>query len=147
MSQPLAESQSRTNCLSNDGWPWPGEYWSAGQNRELSGVSTSSMRMISAVDVAPLEFGVGDEDAALPGVLGAAPENGQAATPQLFGQLAAHQIDHPLERDILVVPAGALVEGVKMGSLSRALSLIPAGRRMPQTVPLCLYSCQPEPAR
>ena len=45
LSQPLAESQSRTNCLSNDGWPRPGAYWSAGQKRELSGVSTSSIRM------------------------------------------------------------------------------------------------------
>ncbi len=26
LSQPLVESQSRTNCLSNDGWPWPGSY-------------------------------------------------------------------------------------------------------------------------
>ena len=43
-----AVSQSRTNCLSNDGWPRPGLYSSAGQNRELSGVSTSSIRISSS---------------------------------------------------------------------------------------------------
>src|SRR5438093_7614258 len=43
LSQPLASSQSRTYCLSNDGGREPARYWSAGQKRELSGVSTSSM--------------------------------------------------------------------------------------------------------
>ena len=33
-------------------------------------------------------------------------------------------------------PAEALVEGVKMGSSSRALSVSPPGNAMPQTVPL-----------
>ena len=46
-SQPLASSQSRTNCLSNDGWPRPASYPSAGQNRDESGVSTSSIRISS----------------------------------------------------------------------------------------------------
>ena len=49
LSQPDASSQSRTNCLSYDGGLEPGRYESAGQNRELSGVSTSSMRMSSPV--------------------------------------------------------------------------------------------------
>ena len=35
-------SQSRTNCLSKEGWARPGSHWSAGQKREESGVSTSS---------------------------------------------------------------------------------------------------------
>ena len=38
----FAFSQSRANCLSKDGWPCPGSYPSAGQKRELSGVSISS---------------------------------------------------------------------------------------------------------
>ena len=46
-SHPLASSQSRTNCLSNDGWPRPGAYPSAGQKRERVGVSTSSTRISS----------------------------------------------------------------------------------------------------
>ncbi len=45
LSQPVVSSQSRTNCLSNEGGLLPGLYWSAGQKRELSGVNTSSMRM------------------------------------------------------------------------------------------------------
>src|SRR6185436_8799691 len=45
LSQPLFVSQSRTNCLSYDGCPRPGSYLSAGQNRELSGVMTSSIKM------------------------------------------------------------------------------------------------------
>src|SRR5699024_3278306 len=45
-SQPDAGevSQSRTYCLSYDGCGWPGSQASAGQNREESGVSTSSAR-------------------------------------------------------------------------------------------------------
>ena len=34
-------------------------------------------------------------------------------------------------------PAAAFVEGVKIGSGSRALSVSPGGNSMPQTVPLC----------
>ncbi len=38
----MADSQSRTYCLSYDGCAWPGRHESAGQNRDESGVSTSS---------------------------------------------------------------------------------------------------------
>src|SRR4030067_398627 len=41
--QPAAPSQSRTYCLSKLGGLAPGRYWSAGQKRDESGVSTSSM--------------------------------------------------------------------------------------------------------
>ena len=41
----------------------------------------------------------------------------------------------------------AFVEGVKIGSSSRADSVSPSGRGMPQTVPLWQYSFQPDPAR
>ena len=43
-SQPLAGevSQSRTNCLSKESWARPGCQEAAGQNRDESGVSTSS---------------------------------------------------------------------------------------------------------
>jgi len=44
-SQPLASSQSRTYCLSNDGCARPGCQRSAGQKREESGVRTSSPRV------------------------------------------------------------------------------------------------------
>jgi len=47
LSQSVPNSQSRTNCLSNEGCDLPGWYWSAGQKRELSGVSTSSISRIS----------------------------------------------------------------------------------------------------
>src|SRR6185295_6857345 len=39
-----ASSQSRTNCLSNDGGLEPTRYWSRGQKREESGVRASSIR-------------------------------------------------------------------------------------------------------
>src|SRR5512135_2859293 len=42
--QPLDSSQSRTNCLSKLGGLLPTLYWSAGQKREESGVSASSIR-------------------------------------------------------------------------------------------------------
>src|SRR5574340_91406 len=42
--QPEASSQSRTNCLSKLGGLLPTRYWSAGQKREESGVSASSIR-------------------------------------------------------------------------------------------------------
>ena len=42
LSQPVEDAQSRTNCLSKLGWPWPGSYRSAGQKRDESGVQTSS---------------------------------------------------------------------------------------------------------
>ena len=44
-------------------------------------------------------------------------------------------------------PVWALVAGVKIGSAKRALSVSPSGSSMPQTVPLCWYSFQPDPAR
>ena len=43
----LKVSQLRTICLSYDGWVRPGCHSSAGQNREESGVSTSSASTIS----------------------------------------------------------------------------------------------------
>src|SRR3990172_11037910 len=48
LSQPVVSSQSRTNCLSNDGCGPPGVYASCGQNRELSGVSSSSIKISSS---------------------------------------------------------------------------------------------------
>src|SRR5207244_173953 len=44
--QPVDSSQSRTNCLSYDGGFLPTAYWSAGQKREESGVSASSIQTI-----------------------------------------------------------------------------------------------------
>src|SRR6185436_18360354 len=46
LSQPVDSSQSRTNCLSYDGGFFPTTYWSAGQKREESGVSASSIQTI-----------------------------------------------------------------------------------------------------
>src|SRR6266850_7833777 len=42
--QGCCSSQSRTNCLSKLGGDWPTRYESAGQKRDESGVSTSSIR-------------------------------------------------------------------------------------------------------
>jgi hypothetical protein len=39
-----------------------------------------------------------------------------------------------------------LVAGVKMGCAQRLVRAQPGRQRMPQTVPLALYSFQPEPA-
>jgi hypothetical protein len=44
-------------------------------------------------------------------------------------------------------PSSALVEGVKIGSGKRSLSVNPGGNGIPQTVPFLRYSLQPEPAR
>ena len=66
-SQPEAGeiSQSRTYCLSKDGCARPGSHWSAGQNREESGVSTSSAedQRPRPREPAELELGVGQQDA------------------------------------------------------------------------------------
>ena len=42
-------------------------------------------------------------------------------------------------------PVVALVEGVKMGSGKASDSFRPAGRVMPETLPVALYSFQAEP--
>src|SRR5665213_3430231 len=52
LSQGWASSQSRSGCLSNDGGLVPGSQSSAGQNRDESGVSTSS-QMDSAPSMTP----------------------------------------------------------------------------------------------
>lgn len=46
-SSPLLFIQSRMYCLSKLAWLWPGWYVSAAQNRDESGVSTSSIRIKS----------------------------------------------------------------------------------------------------
>ena len=57
--------QSRTNCLSNENCGRPGAHRSAGQNRDESGVSTSSASTIAPAGVAAeLQLRVGDEDPA-----------------------------------------------------------------------------------
>lgn len=45
LSQLVPIKYSRTNCLSKDSWERPGVQLSAGQNRELSGVNTSSIKI------------------------------------------------------------------------------------------------------
>ena len=49
LSQLVVSSQSRTNCLSNDGCGPPGRYDCLDQYLELSGVSTSSTSSSSPV--------------------------------------------------------------------------------------------------
>ena len=75
-SQPEAGevSQSRTYCLSKRGCGRPGLPASAGQNRDESGVSTSSAehQLAGRGSAAELELGVGQDDAALGGDLAAA---------------------------------------------------------------------------
>jgi hypothetical protein len=46
-------SQSRTNCLSYDGWLRPGCHVAAGQKRDESGVQTSSIRINSPLSSIP----------------------------------------------------------------------------------------------
>ena len=126
LSQPVEVSQSRTNCLSKDGWLRPGSYWSAGQNRELSGVITSSIRISwpstrphsNFVSAMMNPFGAG--------VLGAATVNLDAALPQFAGRFVADDFDHPLVRNVDVVPA-LLLGGRSEDRLGQLRTLLQAG--------------------
>ena len=103
LSQPAAVSQSRTNCLSNEGWPRPGDIVVGGPEAGAVGREHFVDQEDLAVNLAELEFRVGDDDPALQGVSGAALEDIDAPPPQLFAQLAAHGRGHLLEGDVLVV--------------------------------------------
>ena len=147
LSQPVVSSQSRTNCLSNDGCGAPGRYWSAGQKRELSGVSTSSIRM-SRPSCQPHSNLVSAMMMPLVArMLGGPLIDVDRAPPQLVGCFAADDLDHPLEGDVDVVTA--LFFGRRREDRLRQTASIARGPRQcsPQTVPLWRYSFQPEPSR
>src|SRR3954447_27041019 len=94
LSQPVPEAQSRTYCLSKDGWPRPGAYPSAGQKREESGVQTSSPSVSSrrappppGAQPAPpakanLELRAREDPPALAGGVGAPPVDGDGDVAQ-----------------------------------------------------------------
>ena len=105
LSQPVVSSQSRTNCLSNDGCGPPGRVMVGGQKRELSGVSTSSIKISSSSTRPHSNFVSAMMMPRLTGMFGAAPIDVQAAAAQLVGHVAPHQVDHLLERNIDVVAA------------------------------------------
>ena len=66
-----------------------------------------------------------------------APPPGAPSIPglEVAGEVVA--IGEGVQPELIGQPVCALVAGVKMGSGSLSLSRSPAGKRMPQTVPLC----------
>ena len=99
-------SQSRTNCLSYDGWARPGCHSSAGQKREESGVSTSSASTVvksarrpnsNLVSARMIPLLAGD-------LLGPAVD-GEGQHPQLGRGVVADLLGDRLEVDVLVVLA------------------------------------------
>ena len=137
LSQPVVSSQSRTNCLSNDGCGPPGRYDCFGQYRELSGVSTSSTSSSSPVWLVepPLELGVGQDQASRR-------RRARRRSDRPPGSSIVTSSATSLPTDSAMNsnetfsswPVSALVAGVKIGSIAW-LSTRPAGSAMPQTVP------------
>ena len=105
LSQPVPEAQSRTYCLSNDGWPRPGSYSSAGQKREESGVQTSSPSVSSPSASRPnSNFVSARMTPALARVVGDRGVDGERHVAQPLGQLAgADELGRAVEVDRLVV--------------------------------------------
>ena len=115
----------------------PSWYWSAGQKREESGVSTSSIRCSVPRVEAELELGVGDDDAARQRVGGRLAVEAQRGVAHLRRQCGAEHLFDRGEVDVLVVrPIAALVDGVKIGCGSCCACFRPGGRAMPQTAPV-----------
>ena len=128
---------------------WPGSHWSAGQNRDESGVSTSSASTrLVAVDP-ELDLGVGDEDAALGRDLVATSQDPRREVAGALGRALAHGRHDVGIRHRLVVLAHAApwCDGVKTGSGSREPSTSPSGSRTPLTWPSARYSRRPPPVR
>jgi hypothetical protein len=105
-----------------------------GQNREESGVSTSSMR-ISSSPASPNSIFV----SAMMMPAAAAIPSARLYTARLAAMIRSVS-SLPMRRAISSIemgrscsPSGAFVEGVKMGSGSLEDSLSPAGRRIPET--------------
>ena len=116
---------------------------SRGQKRDESGVSASSIRMISPLsgpssEPPELELRVGDDDAAVFGVRRAARIQAQRHVAQLSRCVSRPTI-LPASSSLMLTscPLVALVAGVKIGSGRRSDSRSPAGSLMPQTDPLC----------
>ena len=115
-SRAFRDSRGRIVCRSSAGCG-RAAYWSAGQKREESGVSTSSIRMSLPVEQAELEFGVGDDDAAFAGVVARGLVDLQAqrraparrCRPRRFARLRSNGMFSSW-------PVSALVAGVKIGS-------------------------------
>ena len=129
LSQSVADSQSRTNCLSNDGWPRPGAYWSAGQKRELSGVSTSSIRSSSPPTCPNSNFVSAMRMPRCRAYSDPRAKIRRRPLAQLLGQIAAH--DRPPSARTKYSrrgPSAALVAGVKIGS-RQAAAFGQAGRQ------------------
>ncbi|TQL75196.1 hypothetical protein FB566_0693 [Stackebrandtia endophytica] len=137
LSHPLEAAQSRTNCLSNDGWAPPGRQPSIGQKRDESEVNSSSantsrpaesvpnstfvsamMMPRSAANAAPRRYSLNVRSRNCSAV--SAPN--RSTTPwKLIGSSCS--------------PTGALVEGVKTGSGNRSPSRSPGGNATPDTAP------------
>ena len=147
MSQPLASSQSRTNCLSNESGTRPPPTAAAGQNRDESGVSTSSTRITVPSAARPHSNLVSARTMPLAAAW-AAP---RLKTSRLFA-LSKLASSEPMlsamtaNETFSSWPLVAFVAGVKIGSGSSSPAESPGGSLSPQTVPLRRYSAQPLPA-
>src|SRR3569623_1156499 len=147
--QPLPSSLSRTNCLSKLGGLLPGRYWSAGQKRDESGVSASSIHTRLPASSSP--------NSNLVSAIMFPRVSAYSAADLYRARLASRTWvarSWPIRVAICsnvmfssCAPSAALVEGVKMGSGRRPACTSPAGSGMPQTDWLAWYSFQPEPAR
>jgi len=130
---PVVSSQSRRNCLSNEGGEPPGFQLPFGQNREESGVSASSIqttfpRSSSRTRTSCRRGGSpSTRRSRRPG--GRSGASGHGGAPRGACDGARHRG----KGDVLVVPDSAFVAGVKIGSGSLSASLSPGGSRWPQT--------------
>ena len=105
MSQPVVSSQSLTNCLSKEGGEPPSRHDGAGQKREESGVSASSIQTTEPSSSRPnsnfVSATMTPRDGGVGGGFGVDRERQVA---QARREVAPDRARHRLERDVLVVP-------------------------------------------
>ena len=121
---------------------------SAGQNREESGVPTSSIRISSPSPNPNSNFVSATMMPRSSGDRGDPLVERERELLQPLGEARADQVGGLLERERQVVALGGL-RGGREDRLGQAVGLDEAGRaaRTPQTVPRSRYSLQPEPLR
>jgi hypothetical protein len=148
-SQPDAVSQSRTYCLSNEGWTAPGDQVAAGQKRDESGVSTSSPRTSPPSGATPNSNFVSARTIPAPSAISAAREYSARVSSRSSAARAAPTAASTEAKSIAssCSPTAALVDGVKTGDGSFEPSTRPAGSATSRIEPVREYSTVPEPDR
>src|SRR3954468_5551889 len=121
-------SQSRTYCLSYDGCAAPGAQEDAGQNRDESGVSTSSPSTSDAPSSPNSNF-VSARTIPAASAISAAREYSASVSARNSSARSAPTADTTDEKSIAssCSPTGALVDGVNTGAGSREPSTRPSG--------------------